>query len=105
MDCHAKRLERVPLAGAVVRQGCVESGSKLRAPQTLRADNKEAPARARVPRNAVWLLGSVPADAIELSGAADGPHRLELARAGAGDRGRNISGGSAEVGGGLQREI
>src|ERR1035437_6528157 len=37
MNCHAKRLECVPLAGAVARQGWFESGSKLRAFQTLRA--------------------------------------------------------------------
>jgi hypothetical protein len=34
---NAKRLEYVQLAGAVVKRGCAESGSKLRALQTLRA--------------------------------------------------------------------
>src|ERR1035438_3120859 len=37
MNCHAKRLECVQLAGAVVRRGWSESGSKLHALQTLRA--------------------------------------------------------------------
>src|ERR1035441_4338401 len=37
MDCHAKRLECVQLAGAVVRRWWSVSGSKLRALQTLRA--------------------------------------------------------------------
>ena len=37
MNCHAKRMECVQLAGAVGRQGWCESGSKLRAVQTLRA--------------------------------------------------------------------
>jgi hypothetical protein len=37
MNCHAKRLECVQLAGAVVRRGGFESGSKLHALQTLRA--------------------------------------------------------------------
>jgi hypothetical protein len=37
MNGHAKRLECAQLAGAVVRQGGFESGSKLHALQTLRA--------------------------------------------------------------------
>jgi hypothetical protein len=37
MNCHAKRLECVQLAGAVVRHGRFESGSELHALQTLRA--------------------------------------------------------------------
>ena|ERR1035437_153513 len=37
MNCHAKRLECVQLAGAVVRRGWFKSGSKLHALQTLRA--------------------------------------------------------------------
>src|ERR1035437_1920809 len=37
MNCPAKRLECVQLAGAVVRHGRPESGSKLHALQTLRA--------------------------------------------------------------------
>jgi hypothetical protein len=37
MNWHAKRLECVQLAGAVVRRGWFESGSKLHALQTLRA--------------------------------------------------------------------
>ena len=37
MNCHAKRMECVQLAGAVGRRGWCESGSKLRAVQTLRA--------------------------------------------------------------------
>src|ERR1017187_9796574 len=37
MNCHAKRLECVQLAGAVVRRWWSESGSKLHALQTLRA--------------------------------------------------------------------
>ena len=37
MNCHAKRLECVQLAGAVIRQGRFESGSKLHALQTLHA--------------------------------------------------------------------
>src|ERR1017187_4783807 len=36
-DYHAKRLECVQLAGAVIRRGCFESGGKLHALQTLRA--------------------------------------------------------------------
>jgi hypothetical protein len=37
MNCHAKRMECVQLAGAVVKRGRLKSGSKLHALQTLRA--------------------------------------------------------------------
>ena len=45
-SCGAKRLECVQLAGAIVKRGRSESGSKLRALQTLRA--QERPHRATI---------------------------------------------------------
>jgi hypothetical protein len=39
MNYHAKRLECVLLAGAVVKRGRAESGSKLHALQTLSRDS------------------------------------------------------------------
>ena len=49
MTCHAKRLECVQLAGAVVRRGRLESGSNLHALQTLRAAKAEATPLAKFP--------------------------------------------------------
>ena len=45
---YAKRLECVQLAGAVVKRGRAESGSKLHALQTLRA--RERPSRTTIRR-------------------------------------------------------
>ena len=49
MNYHSKRMECVQLAGAVIRQRRLESGSKLPALQTLRAAKAGATPLAKFP--------------------------------------------------------
>jgi len=77
MNCHAKRLECVQLAGAVARQGWFESGSELHALQTLRANRLR---RCRAVHKRIFPMSdeSLPQSEIILYQTEDGRTRVEV---------------------------